>query len=171
VAVAAPMAPQKGRAPQFRVGPQAVPAAAAGPAYGLFTCQVGLVPFVCYDPYQMRTAYGVDQAIASGFDGAGHTIVIIDAFQSPTLVADVGAFTTFYGLPAVNLTQIAPDGLTPFDPADANMRGWAGEITLDVTWSHAIAPGANIVLVLAKSNEDADILSALKYAVDHNLVT
>ena len=49
------------------------------------------------------------------------------------------------------------------------MIGWAEEISLDVEWAHAIAPGANIVLVLAKSNNDADILSATKYAVDHNL--
>jgi subtilase family serine protease len=38
-----------------------------------------------------------------------------------------------------------------------------------VEWAHAIAPDAQIVLVLAKSNDDADILSATKYAVDHNL--
>jgi subtilase family serine protease len=43
------------------------------------------------------------------------------------------------------------------------------EISLDVLWAHAIAPGANITLGLAKSNNDADILSATKYAVDHNL--
>jgi subtilase family serine protease len=169
VAVAAPGVSPKGRAPQLLVGPKAAPAGAATPGFGLFTCQVGLAPFVCYDPYQMRTAYGVDQLIGAGFDGAGHTIVIIDAFQSPTLVDDLTSFTTFYGLPPANLVQIAPDGLTPFDPSDNNMIGWAGEITLDVEWSHAIAPRANIVLVLAKSNQDNDILSALKYAVDHNL--
>ena len=49
------------------------------------------------------------------------------------------------------------------------MTGWAEEISLDVEWAHAIAPGANIVLVLAKTNNDTDILSALKYAVDNNL--
>jgi len=49
------------------------------------------------------------------------------------------------------------------------MTGWASEISLDVLWAHAIAPGANITLVLAKSNSDSDILSATKYAVDHNL--
>jgi subtilase family serine protease len=48
------------------------------------------------------------------------------------------------------------------------MVGWAGEITLDVEWAHAIAPAATIKLVLAKTNDDADILSATKYAVDHN---
>lgn len=36
-------------------------------------------------------------------------------------------------------------------------------------WAHAIAPGANIVLVLAKSNDDTAILSATQYAVNNNL--
>jgi len=85
------------------------------------------------------------------------------------LVAELTAFDSFYGLPAISLTQIAPDGLTPFVIGDPNMTGWAEEISLDVEWAHAIAPGAHIVLVLAKSNSDADIVSALKYAVDHNL--
>src|SRR5581483_3150525 len=66
-------------------------------------------------------------------------------------------------------TQIAPDGLTAFDSTDDNMIGWAQEISLDVLWAHAIAPGANITLVLAKSNDDADILSATRYAVDQSL--
>jgi subtilase family serine protease len=49
------------------------------------------------------------------------------------------------------------------------MVGWSAEISLDVEWAHAIAPDAKVVLVLAKSNDDADILSATKYAVDHRL--
>jgi subtilase family serine protease len=141
----------------------------AGPQYSLFTCQVGLSVGQCYDPYQMRHAYQIDSLINAGYDGTGHTIVIVDAFQNPNLVSQVATYNAFYGLPATNLTQIAPDGLTPFVPGDPNMTGWAEEISLDVEWAHAIAPGANIVLVLAKSNMDADILSALKYAVDHNL--
>jgi subtilase family serine protease len=43
------------------------------------------------------------------------------------------------------------------------------EISLDVEWTHAVAPDATIDLVLAKSNQDADLLSVTKYAVDHNL--
>jgi subtilase family serine protease len=96
-------------------------------------------------------------------------------------VQQLNFYNNFYGLPSLNglgappnaslgtFTQIAPDGLTPFVTGDANMTGWAEEISLDVLWAHAIAPGANIVLVLAKSNDDANILSATKYAVDHNL--
>ena len=115
------------------------------------------------------TAYQVDSLISDGFDGSGHTIVIVDAFQNPNLVSQVAFYDNFYGLPPINLTQIAPDGLTDFVPGDPNMTSWAEEISLDVEWAHAIAPGANIVLVLAKTNDDADILSALRYAVDNNL--
>jgi subtilase family serine protease len=142
---------------------------AGTPQYGLFSCQVGLSVGACYDPYQMRRAYQVDGLIAQAFDGTGQTIVIVDAFQNPNLVNQIAFFNAFYGLPPTALTQVAPDGLAPFDPSDANMVGWAEEISLDVEWAHAIAPGARIVLVLAKTNSDTDILSALKYAVDNNL--
>jgi len=95
--------------------------------------------------------------------------VIVDAFQSPTIQHDLDLFNQVFELPAATVNIVAPDGLTPFDQNNANQVGWAGEITLDVEWAHAIAPAATIKLVLAKSNDDADILSATKFAVDHNL--
>jgi len=177
--------PSASMSPLVRLGPQEtlanVPSGAAGPNYGLFGCQVGLSTGQCYDPYQMRHAYQIDSVINAGYTGAGHTIVIVDAYQSPNIVQQLNFYDGFYGLPGLNglgnppdptlgsFTQVAPDGLTPFVSGDPNMTGWAEEISLDVLWSHAIAPGANIVLVLAKSNQDADILSAVKHAVDNNL--
>lgn len=157
--------------PGVRLGWQETPAnvPAGGPQYGIFTCQLGLSVGQCYDPFQMRHAYGIDSLIGGGFDGTGQTIVIVDAFQSPGLASQAAFYDLFYGLPATNLTIVAPDGLTPFDPTNADQVGWANEISLDVEWSHNIAPGANIVLVLSKSDMDSDILSALKYAVDNNL--
>ena len=43
--------------PFLKLGPKAIPTA-AGPNYGLFTCQVvGVSPTqTCYDPYQIRHA-------------------------------------------------------------------------------------------------------------------
>ncbi len=129
----------------------------------------------------MRHAYNIDTLINAGFTGKGKTIVIVDAFQSPNMVDALNAFDETFDLPGLNglgapndpnlgtFKQVAPDGLTPFDSTDGNMIGWAEEISLDVEWAHAIAPGANITLVLAKSNDDADILSATQYAVNHNL--
>lgn len=158
-----------GVAPMLKLGPMANLANVPGPGYGLFSCQVGLSVGQCYDPYQMRTAYGVDRLIAAGYDGTGKTIVIVDAFQSPNIQQQLAYFSSFYGLPAGTLTQYAPDGLPTFDQNDPNMLGWAEEISLDVLWSHAIAPGAKIALVLGKSNSDEDLISALKYAVDKRL--
>ena len=90
--------------PLLRLGAQEAlahaPAGAAGPRYGLFSCQVGRSTGQCYDPYQMRTAYQVDSLIAAGYDGTGKTIVIIDAFQNPNLVSQMATYNAFYGLPA-----------------------------------------------------------------------
>jgi len=168
--------------PLLTRGVEATLSSQATPSYGLFTCQVGEVPGTsCYDPFQIRHAYNIDTLINAGYDGHGKTIVIVDAFQNPTLLTSLNTFISFYGIAGLNgignaadpslgtFTQVAPDGLTPFDSTDQNMIGWAQEITLDVVWAHAVAPGANIVLVLAKSNSDVDLLSATKYAVDHKL--
>lgn len=148
---------------------QRVPA--GKPVGSIFSCQTDRGPgFIsCYSPSQIQKAYGIDKLLAHGLNGAGRTIVIIDAFQNPGMLDDLASFDSTFGLPAPNFHQDAPDGLTPFDATDANQVGWAGEIALDVQWSHAIAPGAKIELVLAKSNQDADILSATKWAVDHNV--
>jgi subtilase family serine protease len=177
--------PNHAMSPLLRLGPQEslvqAPGSTPAPNYGIFTCQLGLSVGQCYDPYQMRHAYQIDSLISAGYDGKGHTIVIVDSFQSPNIKSQLNTYDSFYGLPGLNgtgnaadpslgtFTQIAPDGLTAFIPGDGNMTGWAEEISLDVLWAHAIAPGANITLVLAKSNQDADIQSALQYAVDHNL--
>ena len=45
------------------------------------------------------------------------------------------------------------------NPADA-----IGETSLDVEWSHAVAPGANILLVQAKSMNLSDLMAAVDWA-------
>jgi subtilase family serine protease len=154
------MTPAIGVHPHYSVEGHAQPSATP------FSCQL-TTPAGCYGPAQVRAAYGVDKL--THLNGAGRTIAIVDAFQSPTIQHDLATFDTLFGLPAPTLDIVAPDGLTPFDPNNANHVGWAGEITLDVEYAHAIAPAAKLVLVLAKSNDDADILSATRYVVDHNL--
>jgi hypothetical protein len=131
-----------------------------------FSCQANSPP-TCYGPAQIRAAYGTDQLSA---DGAGQTIVIVDPFQSPTIKQDLADFDSLFGIPAPPSLQIlAPDGLTPFDQGSPDQVSSAGDITLDVEWAHAIAPAANIDLVLAKTNADSDIESALQYAVTNHL--
>lgn len=152
--------PSVGVAPHYKVAGRVNPSAPP-----TFSCQT-TTPAQCYGPAQIRAAYGIDKLAA---DGTGRNIVIIDAFQAPQIQSDLNLFDSAFGLPAATVHIVAPDGLTPFDQNNANQTGWSAEISLDVEWAHAVAPKAGITLVLSKTNADADILSATKYAVDHNL--
>lgn len=134
-----------------------------------FSCQSNSAPSLCYGPDQVRAAYGIQPVLDRGITGRGRTIVIVDGFQSPTIRQDLALFDHVWNLPDPVLTITAPDGLTPFDPTNRTQFGWAGEISADVEWAHAIAPGAAIALVLGKTGDDADMISATRYAVEHNL--
>jgi subtilase family serine protease len=132
-----------------------------------FSCQLpGSFP-VCYGPDQMRTAYGTDQL--APYDGTGRTIAIVDAFGSPTIQSDLAIFDATWGISDPNFTVVTPYGNDSSSSDPNDVAGWSLETSLDVEWAHSIAQGANIVLVVAKSDQDADILAATKYAVDHNL--
>ena len=170
------MAPFVNIGTQEAASSQTVSATAYNPAYRLRTCQVQNYPGrvgSCYDPYQMRTAYGIAPLIAAGYDGTGKSIDIIDAYNISTLNIDVNGFDSYYGLPGVPSSQSAtPTFLhvyTPEGPVANNVSGWDGEMDLDVQWAHAIAPGATINLIEAKSANDVDLSNALKWALDHKL--
>ena len=111
---------------------------------------------VAYTPAQIRHAYGIDKITGTG---SGQTIAIVDAYGSPTIQNDLNVFCQKYGLPTTTITLAYPTG----KPA-ANDSGWALETALDVEWAHAIAPGATILLVVAKSNSNVDLLAAVDYA-------
>ena len=130
-----------------------------------FSCQLPGSAINCYVPQELATAYD----IPSNLTGAGQSIAIVDAFGNPTIADDLNVFDTVFGYPAANLNIVYPDGQPAFDPNNADEVSWSGEIALDVESAHAIAPAATINLVIAKSDADADILSAEQYAVNHNL--
>lgn len=124
----------------------------------------------CYQPAQIQNAYNITPLLNRGINGAGRTIVIVDAYGSPTIASDLQTFDATMGLPNPSFTQITPAGSPPpFDINDPNQFGWAVETTLDVEWAHVTAPGANIVLAVAPSSNDSDILNTTTYVVDHNV--
>ena len=94
--------------------------------------------------------------------GAGQTIAIVDAYNDPNIVADLKVFDAEFGLAAPpSFKVVNQSGSSSLPSTDA---GWSMEIALDVEWAHAIAPGANILLVEANSSSLTDLLSAVKYA-------
>jgi subtilase family serine protease len=117
-----------------------------------------------YTPQQVRQAYGFDQ-IAN--QGAGQTIGIVDAFDAPKIESDLATFNTQFGLPACTTANGCFEKVFAAGTKPAPNRGWAGEISLDVEWAHAIAPAAKILLVEARSNSNVDLFNAVDVAVQH----
>jgi subtilase family serine protease len=114
-------------------------------------------------PAAIKSAYGFPTDLTAG---AGKTVAIVDAFDSPTAENDLNVFSRQYGLPACTTANGC------FKKADQRGGkryprkdpGWALEISLDVQWAHAIAPGAKILLVEADSNSFGNLLAAVDYA-------
>ena len=110
-------------------------------------CEAAL-GIACYTPDQVRAAFNTTPLLQHGITGKGQTIVIIDSYGSPTIASDLHTFDQTFGYSDPNLKIVTPVGAPPaWDPTNSVMTGWAGETTLDVEYSHTIAPGANIVLV------------------------
>ncbi|MEV6888529.1 S53 family peptidase [Kribbella sp. NPDC051137] len=127
---------------------------------------------VCgHTPAQLRSAYGVAGA---GNDGTGQTVAIIDAYASPTIVADVNEYSSRHGLPKLTgstFSQVTPPGV--FNrPQNRRQdpQGWYGEETLDVEAVHGVAPGAKIVYVGAPNNYQ-DLDAAMNHVVDQHLAS
>lgn len=128
----------------------------------------------CYSPAQFEQAYNMNPLYHAGLTGAGKTIVLVDSFGSPTIASDLASFDQAFGLPAPpSFKIITPDG--PVNDNDPAAAGWFGEATLDVEMSHAMAPGANILLVETPVAETEgtvgfpQIVEAENYVIDHHL--
>jgi len=131
----------------------------------------------CSTPKQLEALYDMTPLYARGATGKGVTIALVDAYGSPTIVHDLDYFDKAMGIPnPPRLTVIQPAGkVPPFNPGNSEMVGWATETTLDVECAHAMAPGADLLLVETPVDETEgtagfpEIETAEKYVVDHHL--
>jgi len=124
-------------------------------------------------PAQIIGAYNFPTTSASGaLPGTGTTIAIVDAYDDPNIVSDLGTFDNQFGIPQLSscaitatsgpcLQKVSETGTTALPAFD---EGWAGEISIDVEWAHAIAPGASILLIEANSANMGDLSRAIGYA-------
>lgn len=162
-----------------------------------FCPSLSLGTILCYPPNFLKTAYSFPSANnqengqntyqatyqggnnqGNGLDGHGSTVVIVDAFGSPTIQSDLNTFDSTFGLPPTTVTILCgptwtgahSDNCPVKTVADLNTvpngaicggaAGWAEETTLDVTMVHALAPGARIVLVVANDCFDSSLYGA-----------
>src|SRR5947208_11444534 len=143
---------------------------------GLPLCKsASLGNIVCYTPSFIKKAY--EYPSTATLDGTGQTIVIVDAFGSPTVASDLALFDAVFGIPAPpSFTIFCGNSPKPFDTSTCPhvnintnpMHGvfsWTIETSLDVQYAHAMAPGANIVLDVAATSSGNAIKEAEAAAI------
>jgi subtilase family serine protease len=184
---AKPATPQPGLVPQVIVGPVVGHTASQPPTGAECLASFGTA---CYRPSDLQAQYDFGPLYTSGDNGSGQTIVIFDSFGSPTIRQDLATFDSAFGLPAPPSFNIyMPEGAVNYNytslPSPVNFHnknvsnkiGWAYETTLDVDWAHAMAPGANIDLVVTPNAETEGVQgipnmqNVQKFALSNHLGT
>lgn len=148
----------------------------------------------CFTPQAIQSAYNVGPLHARGLTGKGITIAVVDSYGSDTMAHDLHVFNNAFNLPHMCGEEgvVCTPGMPTYSelhlngsPATVAQPGngthqedksaWALEVALDVETAHAIAPGANILLVASNNAETLGVqgfpnmMKAEKYVVDNHL--
>ncbi|MDQ0279144.1 subtilase family serine protease [Arthrobacter silviterrae] len=150
----------------------------------------------CFTPQSTRAAYNVGPLYAAGNDGTGITIAVVDSYGSDTMAHDLHVYDQAFNLPAMcgeeavtctagmptfSVLHLQGSPATKAPPsqsrgtAQKDKAAWALEVALDVETAHAMAPGANILLVATPTAETLGVnglpqmMAAEQYVVDHHL--
>jgi subtilase family serine protease len=150
----------------------------------------------CFTPQAIQSAYDLGPVYAAGETGAGMTIAIVDSYGSDTMAHDLHVFDTTFGIapmcgeegvtctagmPKFSVLSLQGSPATKAPPATSkgpgleNKAAWALEVSLDVETAHAIAPGANILLVTTPTAETLGVqgfpqmMNSEQYVVDNHL--
>lgn len=124
-------------------------------------------------PWDFATIYNVSPLWSSGINGAGETIAI--AATSDIDLSDVTAFRSTFGLPAGSTpNEIDTNGLATRCTSTSSTAicgiGDLEENTIDTEWSGAVAPDAQIDLVVTGQNSAGTVDSvydSAQYVVEN----
>jgi len=120
------------------------------PTYGVLTL----------GPSDLRTLYDSAALINKGTDGTGINIAIIG--QTWVVPSDVAAFRQQFGI-----TAHETDINVPGTGDSHTVSGDVGEAELDLEWSSASAPGANIIFVYSGSDyPNFNVSDSVVYVVE-----
>ncbi|MBF9070803.1 S53 family peptidase [Streptacidiphilus fuscans] len=150
----------------------------------------------CFDPASVHAAYNTGPLTAAGYDGRGMTIAIVDSYGSDTIAHDLHVYDQAFGvapmcgeesvscasgMPTFSQLSLQGSPATVAPPPQSkgtgqeNKAGWDLEVSLDVETAHAMAPGANILLVTTPTAETLGVqgmpqmMAAEDYVVQHHL--
>jgi len=133
--------------PEGGIKPDAPPASAENP--GSLACIYGVTP----------PTSGCPRSGSPVATGGSKAIAVVDYGHNSSLQADFNVFNTQYGLPTQTLQFICDCGSCPSN----NGTGWDLETALDVEYSHAMAPNAQIIVAQFCSDPFSGGTSAAEY--------
>ncbi|AYV76071.1 MAG: peptidase S8 and S53 subtilisin kexin sedolisin [Terrestrivirus sp.] len=124
-------------------------------------------------PKQLASAYGFSSVVGNP-TGSKQICAIIEAYTYPSLISDLTAFCTEFGLSIPVLASSVTGLLSPPTSNTFNIyiksfgtvanTSWSLEQSLDCQWIHAMAPEASLLIVQAASASDTDLTNAINYA-------
>lgn len=114
-------------------------------------------------PADIVTTYDAGALRNSGYIGTGQSIAIVG--QSDVAISDIESFQNAAGLPVKDPVPI----LTPNSGTPAIYSGDESESDLDLEWSGAMAPGAQIYFVYVGNNQNSGVFDALIYAINERI--
>ena len=119
---------------------------------------------VFFAPGDVATMYDVKPLYSGGYNGAGQSIAVMG--QSAISVTDIENFQNAAGLPVKDPTMV----LVPATGGAAFYSGDQAESDLDVEWSGALSPGAQIFFVYTGSSSTSNgVFDSIEYAVDERI--
>ena len=111
-------------------------------------------------PNDVLAAYDINPLLQSGFTGKGVKVAVVNKGIDSSFNDDLNGFSSKYGLPAPQISLVRPYGSAGTDQEVPD-----GETTADVELIHAVAPDAQILVVLVGTHS---LLDGFSYVIDNN---
>ena len=146
---------------------------ATGEVKPLFTfagCgNTGTQPCFAVGPGDLAKIYSIPATVKGGVPGAGQTIVVVnDSNINPQDLVD---YRNIFGLPALTLAQATANVIV--NGPDPGITGDEEEADLDTQVASAVAPGAQVLLVITEQPDSgvgaAGVDLSVLYTINNNL--
>ncbi|HMH12486.1 MAG TPA: S53 family peptidase [Edaphobacter sp.] len=116
-------------------------------------------------PADIETMYNLKPLTSNFFDGTGQELAVVgQSYVDTSTSSSVSTFQRYFDVVnQVNAVLVPGTGVKAISPGDE------GESEIDIEYSSAIAPKANIFLVYVGASQNYDVFDALAYTITENI--
>lgn len=136
-------------------------------------------------PCGLQTIYDENPLLNQGSSGSHQTIALVDAYGDPDnetgqllsltydniACSDLATFNAEFNLPQSACSVIYPTGVPQLSAGNVgDAAGWSTETSIDMQYSHVMAPQAHILEVTSSTDYD-DLYASIEYVVNNQLAS